>query len=57
MSLKSGELVEVHSAELDVVDEVVRVGAAEAKGEVVFVEQSDLLLQRGWAGNIVLGRG
>ena len=45
LSLQSGELVEVHRAELDVVDEVVWVGSAEAEGEVILVEQSELLLQ------------
>ena len=45
LPLQGGELVEVHRAELDVVDEVVWVGAAEAEDEVILVEQSDLLLQ------------
>ena len=51
LPLQSGELVEIHSAELESVDEVGWFGAAEAKGEVVLVEQSDLLLQEG-AGRV-----
>ena len=47
LPLQGGELVEVHRAELDVVDEVVRIGAAEAEGKVILVEQSNLLLQGG----------
>ena len=49
LPLQSGEIVEVHSAELEVVDEVVRVGAAQSEGEVFLVEGRDLLLQVGQA--------
>ena len=47
LPLQSGKLVEVHSTELEVVDEVVWFRTAQGEREVLFVEQSDLLLQGG----------
>ena len=41
LPVQSGELVGVHSAELEVVDEVGWFRPAAAEGEVVLVEQSD----------------
>ena len=52
LPLQSGQLVEVHSAELESIDEVGWFRAAEAKGEVVLVEQSDLLLQEEGGGGV-----
>ena len=47
LSRQSGKLVEVHSAELEVVDEVVWFRTAQGEGEVLLIEGRDLLLQRG----------
>ena len=47
LPLQSGKLIEVYSAELEVVDEVVWFRTAQGEGEVLLVEQSDLLLQAG----------
>lgn len=43
--LQSGKLVDVHPAQLDTFSQVVRIGAAEGKGEVLGVERGDASLQ------------
>ena len=45
LSFQSGELVEVHTAELEVVDELGWFRPAEGEGEVFGVEHGDLFLR------------
>ena len=47
LSLQGGEVADVDSADLEAVDRGIRLGASEAKREILRVEHGDLLLNEG----------